>query len=108
MALEFSIRCDASDSIEAVAGQLGTALNCRFEEGTHYQTPAYVSEVMGLRLGLLDWEGIAATPTFRLDANMNDARFAQLDRVGEVRVVDIARAVVDTLQAGIRCSHPDQ
>src|SRR5690242_9531904 len=99
MAIEFSIRCDATDTIEAMAGRLGSALNCRFEEGTYYRIPAYVSEVLGLRLGLLEWEGVAARPTFRLDGNIMDPRFAQLKRVGDVRVVDISQAVADILES---------
>lgn len=100
IALEFSVRSDETVPIEVTAERVGHALDCEFSEGRYYGVSAYVTQVFGLRVGLLEWAGLAGQPTFRLDGNVVEPRFAQLVGPGdEVVAQDISQAVACILRA---------
>ncbi|HYH79680.1 MAG TPA: hypothetical protein VEX86_07775 [Longimicrobium sp.] len=66
VALTFSLRTDATQSMDVVGSQVEKALGCSLAGGDFAGGPALVGEVLGMQIGLLPWRGLGGVHTYQL------------------------------------------
>jgi hypothetical protein len=101
--LRFSVRSDAAVPLDEMRACLERAMGCSFGEGDFHKVPALVTELLGMRISLFEWRGLAGARTFRLQGRIDDARFLEGPNgtVAELEGTDISQAIVDLL--ALRC-----
>lgn len=92
--ITFSLSIDATDPLDIVKERIENAMNCKLAGGFFGGVPAFVGEMLGIRIGLLCWRGIAGIPIFQFHG-MPDPQEVRGDPWQEIR---IDQAVIDLLE----------
>lgn len=99
--LVFSIRTAGEPAaVGELRERVEIALGCGFLEGSFNRTPALVTEILGMQVGLFGWRGRGGTGVIRLDGQLGESRLFDYagDDVPEIDFIDIGRAVIDLLK----------
>lgn len=98
-ALGFSLRVDAKIPLSEMRNLVAKALGCQLVEADYHGTPVLMSELLGMRILLLQWFGLNRELTFQLHGLIDDPKYLEgnEDEIIEVVEIDISQAVIDLL-----------
>ncbi|GLY40041.1 hypothetical protein Amsp01_060640 [Amycolatopsis sp. NBRC 101858] len=90
--LEFSVRTRASDSLDDVRKSIEGAFNIKFAEGEYEFAPAYVSNLLGMIVGLFQWG-----EDYLLETRIEDIRFLEAAEKRRLEPVRVSEPVANML-----------
>jgi hypothetical protein len=90
--LQFSVRTTTSESFETVLRLVEGALNIKFREDEFEGSPAYTSNLLGMKVGLFMWAN-----DYVLESRIEDSRFLDSAKRGRLKAVGISEVVADML-----------
>jgi len=90
--LKFSVRTSTDDSLDEVRKAVESAFNLKFSEGEYDRVPAYVSNILGMTVGLFQWGD-----DYLLETTIEDLRFLDAAQKEPLEPVRVSESVANML-----------